>query len=452
MQSVTLETIYFDQSIRSYALSLTGNTFDADELVSTAFEICSSKSITGNLQGYFATVMKNQWLKRCNKKDIIDRIADQESVDIDGVLDRMYRYYSDILRAVYNGETLKDIHKGSTIPYRTLKEDYRKAKKEFKILHKDTKIALILLSNSGVDYHRLTSPFSKLKFEYGIDVEIHWNKDDEFIHKLEDVTHVIFNRNISVNMQPERVIGALKLMGIKVICDIDDYWELESGHPLRNFYKVTNYTKCQIANMTLSDQVWTTTDLLATEVKRYNKNVHVVKNAINNLDPQFNPDKIDLAFDTFFYSGGTTHRRDLKLLNSSFKDEKLLVKSPLVPKNMEATKVPVSKISEYAIDYHTSGISVIPLRENKFNSMKSELKMIESGYFCKPCLVSYVAPYTNLATNKNCIKVFNNDWTKAIKRIKGNLNLQVDLGMQLKEDVESKYNLDKENRKRIQLL
>jgi len=78
--------------------------------------------------------------------------------------------------------------------------------------------------------------------------------------------------------------------------------------------------------------------------------------------------------------------------------------------------------------------------------------MIESGHFCKPVMVSNVEPYTNIATGKNSIKVLHNDWAKAIKRIKGEHNLQVDLGMKLKEDVETKYNLDKENRLRLQLL
>ena len=66
---MTLEEIYFDQSIRDYALKLTKNQSDAEELVSSAFEICSSKPDKKNLKGFFARVMRNQWLKKLNKKD-----------------------------------------------------------------------------------------------------------------------------------------------------------------------------------------------------------------------------------------------------------------------------------------------------------------------------------------------------------------------------------------------
>ena len=450
---MNLQDVYFDKSIRDYALKLTGNEFDADDLVSIAFEICSSKPTRENLKGYFAVVMRNQWYKKCNKSDIVPSIADTESEDVESTLDRMYHYYSDILTAIYNGEKLTEIHKGSGIPYGTLKEDSAKAKKEFKILHKQTKIALIVSSDSGVTYHRLNNPFSKLKQDYGIDVEIHYNEDDSFIHRLEDVTHVVYSRNISRKMQPEKIIGALQLMGIKVICDVDDYWVLPKKHPTKALYKRMNFAKCQVRNIQLADSVWTTTPQLANKIKDYNKNVHVVKNAIWKRAAQFNPNELLLNFDTFFYSGGKTHLMDLKLIGKSFDGEELMIKTPNIPKNLPYhQRLELSDVHNYANAYHKSGISIIPLRQTLFNSLKSELKMIESGHFCKPVMVSNVEPYTNLATGKNCIKVLDNDWAKAIKRIKGERNLQVDLGMKLKEDVEAKYNLDKENRLRIQLL
>ena len=64
-----LEQIYFDDSIRDYALKLTGNKLEAEELISIAFEICLSKPPVENLKGYFAMVMRNQYLKRLYKQD-----------------------------------------------------------------------------------------------------------------------------------------------------------------------------------------------------------------------------------------------------------------------------------------------------------------------------------------------------------------------------------------------
>jgi hypothetical protein len=52
-----LDEIYFDKSIRDYALKLTNNTQEAEELVSLAFDICSHKPAKENMKGYFAIVL-----------------------------------------------------------------------------------------------------------------------------------------------------------------------------------------------------------------------------------------------------------------------------------------------------------------------------------------------------------------------------------------------------------
>jgi hypothetical protein len=67
-------------------------------------------------------------------------------------------------------------------------------------------------------------------------------------------------------------------------------------------------------------------------------------------------------------------------------------------------------------------------------------------------MVSAVEPYTLLSTNKNSLKVYNNEWAAAIKKIKGNHTMQVDLGLKLKEDITIKHDLSKENEKRLQSL
>ena len=67
-------------------------------------------------------------------------------------------------------------------------------------------------------------------------------------------------------------------------------------------------------------------------------------------------------------------------------------------------------------------------------------------------MVSAVMPYNLLSTTKNSLKVYNNNWAAAIKKIKGDHNMQVDLGLKLKEDVNLKYNIVKENAKRLQTL
>lgn len=448
-----LEEIYFDTSIREYALKLTSNKDEADELVSIAFEICLQKKPVDNIAGFFAMVMRNQWLKKLNAKDPYFDNESNELQEVEYVLDNMGHYHSNILRAVANGDNLTKIHKGASIGYRTLKADYAKAKKEFRIMYENkTKIAVILRSINGVAYHRLIVPLAKMKKDYGIEVVFLNNKEDEFFEHLDGVTHVIYNRNISAKMQPEECYLKLKAKGIKVICDIDDYWVLPKGHPMKYYYSKSHLDKCIVKNLRLADEVWTTTKILAEKILPYNKNVEVIKNAIDPMERQFAYEDLSINFDTFFYSGGSTHIKDLKLLGNSFDNEKLLIKAPTIPKRMAAIKKQLSEVQEYAKDYEHCGICVIPLKENTFNSCKSELKMIEAGHFAKPVIVSAVYPYNSLSTTKNALKVYNNDWASAIKKIKGNHIMQVELGLKLKEDISIKHDLIKENEKRLQTL
>ena len=450
---MTLEEIYFDKSIRDYALSLTGNKSEAEELVSIALEVCIAKPPIDNLKGYFAIVMRNQWYKKSKKKEPYFNNENSEHPDVDAVLDRMNNYYANILRAISNGENLTQIHKGASIGYRTLKADYKKAKHQFKVMYENKiKVAIVIRNINGVSYHRLLMPFAKMSRDYGIEVVVLLNKNDEFFNNLDGVTHLIYNRNISGLMQPEECYLKLKAKGIKVICDIDDYWILPKSHPMSYYYSKTKLDKCIVTNLKLADEVWTTTNILAEKVKPYNNNVTVVKNAIDPTEKQYAYENLSINFDTFFYSGGSSHIKDLKLLGDAFDEYKLVVKAPTLPKRMKAIKKQISDIQDYATDYEHCGICVIPLQDNTFNSCKSELKMIEAGHFAKPVMVSQVAPYTLLSTNKNSLKVYNNDWAAAIKKIYGNRQMQVDLGLKLKEDVSIKYNLTKENEKRLESL
>ena len=450
---MTLEQVYFDKSIRDYAMRLTSNKDEAEELVSIAFEICLTKKPVNSIAGFFAVVMRNQWLKKCKKKDPYFDNESSTNDEVSEVLDKMGHYHGNILKAIGNGDNLTQIHKGASIGYRTLTSDYAKAKKEFKIMYENKiKVAIIVRNISGVSYHRLIVPMAKMHRDYGIDVVCLDNKDDLFFDKLEGVTHVIYNRNISHKMQPEEAYMKLKAKGIKVICDVDDYWVMPKGHPMKYYYSKTHLDKCIVRNLRLADVVWASTKILAEKVAPYNKNVEVVKNALDPMEKQFAYEDLSINFDTFFYSGGSTHLKDLKLLGTAFEDEKLLIKAPMIPKRMEAIKKQLSSVQEYAKDYEHCGICVIPLKENTFNSCKSELKMIEAGHFAKPVMVSAVSPYNLLSTNKNSLKVHNNDWVSAIKKIKGNHTMQVDLGLKLKEDVKIKHDLAKENEKRLQTL
>lgn len=113
-------------------------------------------------------------------------------------------------------------------------------------------------------------------------------------------------------------------------------------------------------------------------------------------------------------------------------------------------------IQTYAEVYNEFDIALAPLVNSKFNQMKSQLKLLESGFHKKPLICSEVAPYKIDGVNgKNCLLINENDkmlgWYRAIKKLVLEPNLREDLGNSLNETVMSKYTLDIVSDKRAEI-
>ena len=90
-----------------------------------------------------------------------------------------------------------------------------------------------------------------------------------------------------------------------------------------------------------------------------------------------------------------------------------------------------------------------------FNRMKSQLKVIEAGFYKKAIIASNLGPYTidlkhaiknGEFTDGNALLVDehknHSDWAKWIKKLVENPNMITDLGERLYETVKDKYHLD----------
>jgi glycosyltransferase involved in cell wall biosynthesis len=95
--------------------------------------------------------------------------------------------------------------------------------------------------------------------------------------------------------------------------------------------------------------------------------------------------------------------------------------------------------------------------------MKSQLKVIEAGFYKKALIASNVGPYTidlkhalknGEFTDGNALLVDNarnhSDWAKNIKKLVENPSMIVDLGERLYETVKDKYDLNNVTRERYQ--
>jgi glycosyltransferase involved in cell wall biosynthesis len=122
--------------------------------------------------------------------------------------------------------------------------------------------------------------------------------------------------------------------------------------------------------------------------------------------------------------------------------------------NQSYVRVWTKPVTSYAKNYSKFDISLAPIKNHVFNLMKSQLKVIEAGFYKKAIIASNLGPYTidlKHAINKNSfgsgnallVDENNNkyDWGKYIEKLMKNPNLITDLGESLYETVKDKYSL-----------
>jgi glycosyltransferase involved in cell wall biosynthesis len=111
-------------------------------------------------------------------------------------------------------------------------------------------------------------------------------------------------------------------------------------------------------------------------------------------------------------------------------------------------------VTSYAMNYSKFDISLAPIKNHVFNRMKSQLKVIEAGFYKKALIASEIGPYTidlkhSLKNGEyvdgNAMLVSENrnhsDWSKFIKKLVQYPNLITDMGERLYETVKDKYHL-----------
>lgn len=113
-------------------------------------------------------------------------------------------------------------------------------------------------------------------------------------------------------------------------------------------------------------------------------------------------------------------------------------------------------IFNYGTMYNETDVALAPLNYSQFNSMKSQLKIIEAGAHKCPIIASNNPPYTiDVIDGKNGFLIDTQNkshWYDKMKFLSNNPNSIKDMGESLHELVMEKYTLEKVNKKRIQFL
>lgn len=338
------------------------------------------------------------------------------------------------------------------------------------------KVIIHCLDTSGVDYHRLVSPFRLLERD-GLEVvwintlEERKRFDAELTGKaehgyLEGATHIICSRFWRYKGLEgiAYLIHQMNKRGIKVIIDNDDDWVIPKWNNAYYKYHIVGIGKAIEFSIKYADEVWVTQKELAAHVaKNLNKNVQVVPNGIDTTQRQWQGHSLPTEQMRFGYIAGSSHYRDLQWSKIDLSGEEGYVVDheikiddkkeaemlaqvqaewhlPLVKEHIRlirnATgnqsfaeiikakhKLPFLPVHEYANTYREIDVSLIPLRPGKFNRMKSNLKLLEAGFAKKAAIVSNVYPYTEgLKPNEMCISVGGTelrsmDWNKRIRNL-----------------------------------
>lgn len=338
-------------------------------------------------------------------------------------------------------------------------------------------LVLVPKSWGGVEYHRLIIPFDKRHIS---DVQITPSLEEakEATYKEYDISQVWFSRHINPeNLDPFDIFVRAKRAGVKIVMDMDDYWQLPFGHMSFNQWRDSNLTALYKDCLVSSDYICTTHSMLADTMVRElgisRKKIIIAPNAIDPDEEQYSQD-FTYKLSNLFWQGSITHHYDLKqmadVLHRIDKDFTFSI-AGFSEHNPETVKlwdeqeklfslgerfirIPAAPARDYMNGYQDKGICLIPLENSKFNRHKSNLKLLEAGWAKKPVIVSGIHPYIPLARHgKNCLMAYTKDaWAQAIKKLLDNPDLADDLRLQLHEDVRKDYTIDKANTSRIDLI
>lgn len=326
------------------------------------------------------------------------------------------------------------------------------------------KILAFVNGNSGPSFHRVILPLMSMP---NVDVFITNNLLEEHFHdKQPDV--FMYNRTIPEHALP--LITELKeKYGFKTVVDVDDFWELDPHHVLYDYYKEIEYSKLQIKHIENADVVFTTHERLYSEVREYNKNVHILPNAIPH-EGQFKVERKPYHLTRLFWQGSDTHKADINLLQRPMEllntiagkikmvmagyaedhdDWYKMVMDYTAKTKHQYKLIPFTKVYEYYKAYEEADICLIPLINSPFNRHKSNLKVLEAANLSLPVICSQVHPYIDLPV---LYAKGTGDWLKHITRLVGSKKRQKEAGAELKEYVDIHFNFQKINKERKQIL
>ena len=200
------------------------------------------------------------------------------------------------------------------------------------------KVLVVPSDEFGVGLYRSKRPHEKLRELYGdeFDVQIMMNPNWADFKWFEQFDIIHFHKGLFTDQGQVIFHNALRYFkehNIVTVMDIDDNWDVGQYHPLYLSNKAIKAPEKITTNFKLVDYVTTTTEIYASKIRKWNKNVHIFPNAIDPDEDQYKPIKYPSDRIRFGFVMGSSHERDMeqikglaeKLYNSDVRDKIQLV-------------------------------------------------------------------------------------------------------------------------------
>lgn len=319
---------------------------------------------------------------------------------------------------------------------------------------------LIIFDRSGPKYHRCLLPTFLMD---GVETIVNHTIVEE---QLEGVDILFFNRMVG-NTTIQRITELREKYGFKIVIDFDDHWRLDAGHYLYHTYQHYRLSEIMELFIGIADAVTVTHERLANEVRPLNGNVHVLPNAIPKWG-QFMTKKQDSEFTRLFWAGGITHKNDIELLRNPVKrmhksvqmvmggyvdnpEFKAMASAYTNGGKLNHELLNALPVEDYYHAYSKCDISLIPLQPGRFNSFKSNLKILEAANIGSPVIVSKVHPYLDFPDDLVDYVEIAGDWNRHISYAIKHKEYIKEKGKRLMWYCDEHYNFEKINKERKQI-
>jgi O-antigen biosynthesis protein len=316
-----------------------------------------------------------------------------------------------------------------------------------------------------------------------------WDGDHSSIRAFtrtpEDKSKAAQNADIVVFHRPDdprklELARLLKKAGKKIVMDNDDTYQDIGGIKLNTYFNeervkrgLATINKIMDAFTIEADLVTVSTEYLAEEYRKLNKNVVVLPNYI---DPFYFDEPLRNQSDVvrIGVTGSIGMSSDLDVLAPIIKhyekDKRVQIVFFSLPANRASNPMlsnayenEYNFLDSVDVEWHPTvnmdkyydkvnslklDMMIIPRTDSYFNRCKSNLKFLESSMFEIPCIAQGFtdgkSPYQVNPEDSKYMKIVidNNDWIPAIEELITNKELRHDMGKKAKEYVLKNYNIE----------